>query len=161
MNKEIISLCEEVKQRLNETEEKLATAESCTGGMIGAYITSISGSSNFYDRGFITYSNQAKIQMLSVCENVLKNYGAVSEQVAKQMAVGAVKNSLADIAISITGIAGPDGGTPQKPVGRVYIGLFKDKWQNAKVIENNFSGNREQVRESASKAAIRFLLDEI
>jgi len=97
----------------------LALAESCTGGMVAEVITSVAGSSAWFDRGFVTYSNQAKIDMLGVSEQTLENLGAVSEQVAVEMAFGALKHSQAHIAGSITGIAGPDGGTADKPVGTV------------------------------------------
>jgi nicotinamide-nucleotide amidase len=102
---------------------KLVTAESCTGGMVAAAITDIAGSSAVFDRGFVTYSNAAKIQMLSVPAELINDYGAVSEQVARAMAQGALRNSAADIAVSITGIAGPSGGSVEKPVGLVHFAV--------------------------------------
>lgn len=104
----------------------LALAESCTGGMVAAAITSIAGSSSWFDRGFVTYSNAAKMQMLDVTESTLNRYGAVSEQTATEMAIGALQHSVANISGSITGIAGPDGGSLEKPVGTVcfaWVGL--------------------------------------
>jgi nicotinamide-nucleotide amidase len=100
---------------------RIATAESCTGGLVAGALTEIAGSSDVVDRGFVTYSNEAKQAMLGVPAAMLKRYGAVSRETAAAMAKGALKNSLADIAVSITGIAGPGGGTKQKPVGLVYF----------------------------------------
>jgi nicotinamide-nucleotide amidase len=100
---------------------RVATAESCTGGLVAAALTEITGSSDVVDRGFVTYSNEAKAELLGVPQSTLKRYGAVSAQTAKAMAAGALKNSHADIAVSITGIAGPGGGTKQKPVGLVHF----------------------------------------
>jgi nicotinamide-nucleotide amidase len=100
---------------------RIATAESCTGGLVAGALTEIAGSSDVVDRGFVTYSNAAKHAMLGVSEATLKRYGAVSSETASAMVKGALKNSLADIAVSITGIAGPGGGTKQKPVGLVYF----------------------------------------
>lgn len=102
---------------------RLATAESCTGGLVSALLTEIPGSSDVFDRGFVTYSNAAKISMLSVPQALIAMHGAVSEEVARAMAEGALHQSEADIAVSITGIAGPGGGTAQKPVGLVCFGL--------------------------------------
>ena len=100
---------------------KIATAESCTGGLIAGLLTEIAGSSDVFDRGFVTYSNQAKEQMLGVPSALLRQHGAVSEQVARAMAEGAIRQSMAQIAIGVTGIAGPGGGTDEKPVGLVHI----------------------------------------
>ncbi len=102
---------------------KIATAESCTGGLISGALTAVAGSSDVVDRGFVTYSNEAKQQMLGVSPITLENVGAVSEATAKEMAYGALVNSLADITVSVTGIAGPGGGTDEKPVGTVWFGL--------------------------------------
>ncbi len=104
-----------------EQEIKLATAESCTGGMIAACLTEIAGSSDVVDRGFVTYSNEAKRDMLGVPGDLIADYGAVSEPVARAMAEGAINNSLASIAVSVTGVAGPGGGTDLKPVGLVHL----------------------------------------
>lgn len=102
---------------------KLATAESCTGGLIAGALTDIAGSSDVFDRGFVTYSNEAKQQMLDVKAETLFKFGAVSEATAKEMAYGAVANSMADVAVSVTGVAGPGGGSDEKPVGLVWFGL--------------------------------------
>lgn len=136
---------------------KLATAESCTGGMISAAMTDLSGSSDVFDRGFVTYSNQAKINMLGVLPKTLDLYGAVSEETVREMAAGALKNSLADISIAVTGIAGPTGGTEQKPVGLVYIGVAnKDRLYAFKHI---FKGNRSEVRQQTVNSALQHLSD--
>ncbi|WP_255563940.1 CinA family protein [Hyphomonas sediminis] len=105
---------------------KIATAESCTGGLVAALLTEIPGSSSVVDRGFVTYSNKAKEEMLGVPGDVLADFGAVSEPVARMMAEGAMANSRANIAVSITGVAGPGGGTPMKPVGTVHIACARE-----------------------------------
>ena len=122
-----------------------AVAESCTGGLVAKSITDIPGSSNYFDRGFVTYSNQAKMDHLGVKKETLEKYGAVSEQTAREMVEGVLANSNADIAASITGIAGPTGGTPEKPVGTVYTAIA-DREGRIEVVRNFFPGNREQVR---------------
>lgn len=127
----------------------LAVAESCTGGMVAEAITSIAGSSSWFDRGFVSYSNAAKIDMLDVSSATLEKFGAVSEQTAAEMAIGALKNSDAQIAGSITGIAGPDGGSPEKPVGTV---CFAWTGSNLPVTSCThwFDGNRDNVRKQAA-----------
>ena len=133
----------------------LVTAESCTGGALSAAITSVPGSSQWFDRGFITYSNEAKIEMLGVNLNTLEAHGAVSEATAREMILGAFQKSPADIAISITGIAGPNGGTKQKPVGTVCFGWgFRNDIQ---VCTEYFSGTRTSIREQAVEFAVRAL----
>lgn len=116
-----------VVRRLIKTKKKIALAESCTGGLVSSMITAVPGSSKTFERGFVTYSNEAKMESLGVSAFSLKKHGAVSEQVAKEMAMGALKNSNANIAISITGIAGPTGGTKSKPVGTVWLGRAEKK----------------------------------
>jgi nicotinamide-nucleotide amidase len=108
-----------------DRELKLAMAESCTGGLLAAYITSIAGASDVLERGFVTYSNDAKVEMLSVEAAVIKAVGAVSQEVALAMAAGALLHSKADISAAVTGIAGPGGGTPEKPVGLVHFAVAK------------------------------------
>ena len=127
----------------------LALAESCTGGMVAEAITSIAGSSAWFDRGFITYSNAAKIDMLDVSSTTLEKFGAVSEQTATEMAIGALKNSDAQIAGSITGIAGPDGGSPEKPVGTVCF-AWAGKNMPVSACTHWFNGNRDSVRKQAA-----------
>ena len=141
--------------RLAERNLTLATAESCTGGLIGSRITDVSGSSETYLVGFVTYSNQAKKELLGVDEQLLIEYGAVSEQVARAMAEGARRVSGADIAISVTGIAGPTGGTAAKPVGLVYMALAAADGTIA--FEHRFSGSRMDIKQRASQAALNML----
>jgi PncC family amidohydrolase len=144
-----------ILKKLKEKNLKLVFAESCTGGLLSALFTEISGSSKTFDRGFVTYSNEAKNEMLGVKKTTLKNFGAVSAETAKEMAIGAIKNSQADISIAITGIAGPDGGSEKKPVGLVYIAKYFDK--KTEVQKFNFSGNRLEVRAQAVKAALEMI----
>ncbi len=136
---------------------KIACAESCTGGLLSTLLTETPGASTAFDRGFVTYSPQSKIEVLSVQEAAIEQFGPVSEEVAKQMAIGALKGSCANIALSITGIAGPDSDETGKPVGLVYIGLAT-KAENSEprtsVRKFNFSGNRSEVRKSALMAAL-------
>ena len=135
----------------------LATAESCTGGLLAAVLTHREGASKVFERGFVTYSNQSKMDMLSVPEVILTTHGAVSAEVAEAMAKGALKNSLAGIAVSITGIAGPDGGSDKKPVGLVYFG-YALKGGSAGSLEHRFEGNREQIRSQAASTALKHLI---
>lgn len=146
-------------EKLNEKHMTISTAESCTGGMIGACITSVAGASNVYNEGYITYSNDAKERLLGVSHTTLETYGAVSEHTAREMADGVRKKANADIGIAVTGIAGPGGGTKEKPVGLVYIGVAaKDNVEAHKFI---FSGDRDAVRKSTVENAIRLALDKL
>ncbi len=154
------NLVVEANKKLKEKRLKLATAESCTGGGVGFWITSVAGSSDCFDRGFITYSNEAKIEQLGVNPYTLESFGAVSEQIAREMAEGALRNSDADVSIAITGIAGPDGGTPNKPVGTVWI-AYSNCTQTTEAIVDVFSGNRQQVREQAIAKALSYLLERL
>ena len=127
---------------------KLSLAESCTGGMIGCKITSVSGASAFFMGSAVTYSNQSKEKILGVSHKSLMDHGAVSEAVAKEMAEGSLKVYGSDIAASVTGIAGPDGGTPEKPVGTVWMAVTDGKRTVA--YENHFEGSRDDIRELTS-----------
>lgn len=149
-------LAEETVSALKDRGLKLVTAESCTGGGIGYWITSVPGCSDCFDRGFITYSNEAKIEQLGVNPLTLDAFGAVSEQIVREMAEGALKNSNADISIAITGIAGPSGGTPDKPVGTVWLGVARRNQPTRAVIEL-FNGNRQEIREQAIAYALTLL----
>ncbi len=135
---------------------KIATAESCTGGMISAAITAESGSSDIFDRGFISYSNHAKIQMLDVPAHLIEHYGAVSAEVANAMAQGAIAKSNAQLSVSVTGIAGPTGATPLKPLGTVYISIAH-KEGSAIATHFCFAGNRQAVRQQTVNQAIILL----
>ena len=135
---------EEIILKLVENNITISTAESCTGGSLGKLITSVSGVSSIYGYGFITYANEAKEKVLGVKHETLESYGAVSPETALEMAIGAKKVSGSDIAVSVTGIAGPGGGTPEMPVGVVYIALaHKDGAEYRKL---NLSGDRDEVR---------------
>ena len=134
----------------------IATAESCTGGMVAAAITDVAGSSAVFDRGFVTYTNAAKMQMLNVKSDTLARYGAVSEQVAYQMATGAIAHSDATLAVSITGIAGP-GGSDHKPEGRVCFGLWHLGHATVETVEFGAIG-RDRVRAAATAHALGLLL---
>ncbi len=143
-----------VSKKLHQKKLLLVSAESCTGGWLAKQITDLSGSSTIFDRGFITYSNDSKQEMLGVQKNTIEGFGAVSENVVKEMANGALTYSKADIAIAISGIAGPDGGTKEKPVGMVCFGLMI-RGQMPYAITEIFDGDRDQVRISAVDFALR------
>lgn len=132
---------------------KLAVAESCTGGWVAKCVTDVAGSSQWFDRGFVAYTNRAKQDLLGVSPQGLLQFGAVSAQVAKEMAEGALLRSNADVALSITGIAGPDGGSPDKPVGTVWFGWVA-RGQPAETRQMRFDGDRDGVRRAAVAAAL-------
>ena len=132
---------------------RIATAESCTGGLIAATLTAIAGSSDVVDRGFVTYSNRSKTDLVGVPPETIETHGAVSQQVAKQMAEGALKASQADIAISVTGVAGPGGGTPTKPVGLVWFGCARHN-HPTKTHQETFPGTRTQIRAATVTTAL-------
>lgn len=138
----------------------LALAESCTGGMVAQAVTSVPGSSAWFDRGFITYSNQAKIEMLGVSSQTLENFGAVSENTSVEMALGALKNSHAQIAGSISGIAGPDGGTAEKPVGTVCFAWVGEGF-SAQTTTRHLNGSREEIRQQAAIVMLAGLIDRL
>lgn len=154
----INDLSERLGKLLLEQNLKLITAESCTGGGLAEIITRIPGSSNWFERGFVTYSNDAKQELLGVPFDILDSYGAVSEETAVAMAEGALDNSHGDISVSITGIAGPDGGTDDKPVGTVCL-AWSRRNVNTYATKIVFKGDRMQVREQACMMALQGLLD--
>jgi len=135
----------------------IATAESCTGGLIAHALTNISGSSDYFDRGVVSYSNKSKVELLGVPEVLINKHGAVSEEVAKAMADGIRKKSKVDIGLATTGIAGPTGGTKEKPVGLVYIAVSNSDRTLVKKFQ--FTGNRLENKESTCNAALVMLLD--
>lgn len=135
----------------------LTLAESCTAGGVAYAVTSVPGSSSYFDRGFVTYSNQAKQDMLGVPLILLERYGAVSEEVAIAMAEGALKFSSASIALAVTGIAGPDGGTVDKPVGCVWFGIVSQNKPRQSICKH-FSGDRQIIRDQAVEFALQSLL---
>ncbi|WP_194437584.1 nicotinamide-nucleotide amidase [Vibrio fluminensis] len=148
----------ELGKLLQQRHQTLATAESCTGGGISAAVTDIAGSSAWFDRTFVTYSNEAKMEMLGVQAKTLETHGAVSEPVVIEMVQGTLTNSNATIAVSVSGIAGPGGGTPDKPVGTVCF-CFTDNTGWLKVTTEHFSGDRAGVREQAVEFALKTLCD--
>jgi nicotinamide-nucleotide amidase len=156
MDNELFELAQQLGQLLNSKGKKIATAESCTGGWIAQMITEVSGSSAWFDRGFVTYSNAAKMQMLGVKPETLDKFGAVSVQTATEMVTGTLAHSDADCAIAVTGIAGPDGGTAEKPVGTVFI-AWADKNKDVKVVQKKLMGNRHQIRRQTVKIALEGL----
>lgn len=145
---------------LNARAYMLALAESCTGGLVSQAITSVAGSSAWFDRAFVTYSNSAKVEMLGVAEQTLKNFGAVSEETALEMTMGALKNSHAQLAGSITGIAGPDGGTAEKPVGTVCF-AWAEVGSNSLSATCRFIGNREEIRQQAAAFLMTQLIERL
>lgn len=157
MTSELTTLAAQLGKQLKQNHLKIATAESCTGGGLGFWITSIPGSSEWYERGFVTYSNTAKIEMLNVKPHTIDHYGAVSEPVALEMAEGALVQSNADITVAVTGIAGPDGGAPDKPVGTVWI-AYAGKNMRTETIVDVFPGDREAVRLGTIKRALEQLI---
>jgi nicotinamide-nucleotide amidase len=157
-DEELQQLASELGERLRARGWTLATAESCTGGWVGQLLTSLPGSSTWYERGFITYANAAKQEMLGVPAATLETFGAVSEETASAMAAGALKHSHAQAALAISGIAGPGGGTPQKPVGLVCYGwALADGTLMSSTCR--LDGDREEIRSRAVAAALRGLID--
>ena len=152
----LLALAGEVLDRCRGHGLRLATAESCTGGLISGCLTAIAGSSVVFDRGFVTYSNEAKIAELGVSAGLLAGRGAVDEEVAREMAEGAMTNAGVDVAVAVTGIAGPDGGSAAKPVGLVYIASAR---AGAETLckRHVFPGDRQQVRAATVEAALRLL----
>jgi nicotinamide-nucleotide amidase len=150
-------LAETLGKRLKTLDLRLALAESCTGGGIAKAITDVPGSSAWFERGFVTYSNEAKIDMLGVKRETLATVGAVSAETVLEMAVGALAHSLADLAMAITGIAGPDGGSEAKPVGTVFIG-WQRRGQAAEALKTQFVGDRHSVRQQATLYCLQHML---
>jgi nicotinamide-nucleotide amidase len=155
-------LAEKALRAAAEKRLRVVTAESCTGGLVSGALTSIIGASDVFDRGFVTYSNDAKMVQLSVDRKTLLDFGAVSGETALEMAEGALRASHADVAVSITGIAGPDGGTPEKPVGLVYISVVNSKNRDEYALKKfNFTGDRASVRLQSVEAVLALLTEEI
>ena len=155
----VAAAVEELFRRLGARSATVATAESCTGGMISMWLTSVAGSSRYFLGGFCSYSNESKSALLGVDPGVIAANGAVSGPVVRAMAAGARDRLKATWAISVSGVAGPDGGTPDKPVGTVWIGIAGPATDEQKRF--NFTGDRQGVREAAAIAAIRFLLEKV
>jgi nicotinamide-nucleotide amidase len=157
---ELFALSERVGQKLRAAGRRLATAESCTGGWVAKACTDIAGSSQWFECGFVTYSNAAKVRDIGVSERTLADHGAVSEATVREMAVGALRVSGADVAVAISGIAGPDGGTPTKPVGTVWFGMASRGRAGVAVISQMqlFGGDRELIRRSSVERALQLVL---
>jgi nicotinamide-nucleotide amidase len=154
---ELNRLAERAGRVLQGAAMLLASAESCTGGWVGEVLTSIPGSSAWYERGFITYSNDAKREMLGVSERTLREHGAVSEETAREMALGALKHSRAQAALAVTGVAGPGGGTPEKPVGMVcFAWAIKDRALVS--TTRQLQGDRAAVRQQSVAIALQGFL---
>jgi nicotinamide-nucleotide amidase len=160
MDDELYRLAESVGNALKRHAMMLVTAESCTGGWVGEAVTAVPGSSGWFDRGFVTYTNEAKQEMLGVSPATLAQHGAVSEQTVREMASGALNNSRAQAALAISGIAGPGGGTAEKPVGTVCIAWA---FANGTVASEKrvFAGDRREVRKQAVERALQGLLERL
>ena len=150
----------QLSEQLVQQRKMLVTAESCTGGGVAYAITELPGSSRWFERGFVTYSNAAKQEQLGVAHELIAGHGAVSEQVAAAMALGALQHSHADFSVAVTGIAGPDGGTEEKPVGTVCFG-WAQRGAEARTTRVVFDGNRQQVRELSILTALQGLADQV
>ena len=156
LSREYTNLIQKLASQCLGRDILIVTAESCTGGLLSSLFTQEAGSSKWFDRGFVTYSNNSKIDSLGVREETLGNFGAVSQEIANEMSTGALKNSEANLGISITGIAGPGGGSLAKPVGTVYFSIANQK----KVIlehKSDFKGSREVIR----KESVLFVLNKL
>ncbi|EGV35148.1 nicotinamide-nucleotide amidase [Neisseria weaveri] len=154
-----MDILEAVTSRLHAHKQTVTCAESCTGGMLAAKLTQLPGSSAWFDTGFVTYSNEAKQQLLGVQAQTLDHYGAVSEETVREMALGALLAAKADYSLSISGIAGPTGGSDDKPVGTVWFGLASKQriWARTALFE----GGRDKIREQAVAFALAFLADHL
>lgn len=152
-------LAQKIGQRLRAAQAVLATAESCTGGWAAQVVTSVAGSSAWFDRGFVTYSDAAKRELLGVRPETLRQHGAVSEQAAREMALGALARSAATIALSVTGVAGPSGGSKEKPVGTVCFAWARGN--EARSETRLFSGDRESVRRQSVIHALEGVLKQL
>lgn len=158
---ELFALAEKVVAANRAAGRRIATAESCTGGLVAAALTEVAGASDVFDRAFITYSNEAKSELLGVSEDILSTLGAVSEATAWSMAQGALLRSNADISVAISGIAGPGGGTEKKPVGTVvFARALKDKTNGPIIADTHHFGDlgRSEIRRQAALVALRLLL---
>ncbi len=157
VDKELEETAKYVLNSFRTAEAKITTAESCTGGLISTLLTAIPGSSDVFDRGFVTYSNDAKTKMLGVPEDMIESEGAVSSQVAMAMALGALDHSFADASLAVTGIAGPAGGSEEKPVGLVFVAVASE--EGVFVEELNLGEiDREEIRNQTAQAALEMLV---
>ncbi|MBY0407983.1 MAG: CinA family protein [Rickettsiales bacterium] len=155
-SKKLVKKSEKVLEAFRKKKLMLATAESCTGGMLSMLLTDVAGSSDVFERGFVTYSNLSKTQSLGVPPALIKAHGAVSKEVAEAMAQGAIDHSDADVAVAITGVAGP-GKSEKKPAGLVYIAVATRRYTETVVMKNNFKGGRDRVRRQSVEKALTSL----
>jgi nicotinamide-nucleotide amidase len=151
-------LASSVGQALIKKSWRIVTAESCTGGWVAQVLTSVAGASACFERGFITYSNESKIELLGVAAETITKFGAVSEQTVNEMAQGALKHSNAQVSLAITGVAGPTGGSQKKPVGTIWFSLA-GKNLELQTQSKHFSGNREEIRKQAVRFILQWLLE--
>lgn len=151
-------LLQELSSTLNRLKWQLITAESCTGGLIASSITDLAGSSTWFERGFVSYSNLSKQEMLDVSEQLIQQHGAVSEEVACAMVHGALKNSVGQIALAVTGIAGPGGGSIEKPVGTVCF-AWGIRGFAPQFLKKHFNGTRQEIRQAATQEALQGALN--
>lgn len=151
-NLDLATLSERLGKRCREKGLSVTTAESCTGGGVARVITAVAGSSDYFETGYVTYSNAAKTRLLGVPESVLAEYGAVSREVVEAMVAGACRESGAQLGIAVSGVAGPDGGTPDKPVGTVWLAWGSEAQQQAQCFR--FPGDRRGVRELAVRESV-------
>lgn len=159
VDEDLGSLAADVLDACRARGLKLATAESCTGGLIAALLTSVAGSSDVFERGFVTYSNEAKSEAIGVPAETVARHGAVSSEVARAMAEGAMRFSRADLTVAVTGIAGPGGGSPAKPVGLVHIAAARRSDGMVRQEEHRFGDpGRDAVRNETARQALRLLL---
>jgi nicotinamide-nucleotide amidase len=158
MSAETLSLAMELGRAMQDRRWTVATAESCTGGLVAGAITDVAGSSGWFERGFVTYSNEAKIELLGVRPETLAAHGAVSEATAREMAAGALGRSRADIAVAVTGVAGPSGGTPDKPVGLVCF-AWACRGTPVEARTDRFGGDRAAVRAGSVDVALQGLIE--
>jgi nicotinamide-nucleotide amidase len=160
VNSRLYRLASDVGAQLKARRLMLVTAESCTGGWVGAAATSVAGSSEWYERGFVTYSNEAKQEMLGVAPETLARFGAVSEETAREMAQGALTNSHGHVSVAVTGVAGPGGGTAEKPVGMVCF-AWGARGSAASSVTRRLRGDRQAVREQSVVIALEGLLERL
>ncbi len=158
MQAEFAKVIDAIGERLMEKGLYLATAESCTGGLVAGALTEMPGSSHWFERGFVTYSNASKMSCLNVDEQTLQRFGAVSEQVAKAMVLGAIEQSEAQVSVAVTGIAGPGGGTLEKPVGTVFFSWGREG-HDVVSAHKLFMGDRYRIRHQAVAFALEGVLD--
>ena len=158
-DRDLLELARKAGTLLKDQGLRLTTAESCTGGWVAKVLTDVPGSSQWFERGVIVYSNAAKMELLGVSRHTLETYGAVSREVAAELARGAVSRAAAEVSLAVTGIAGPDGGTSVKPVGLVWLAWYREGAAPALTYEGHFQGGRESIRRQAVAAVLQGLVE--